>query len=603
MVAKLSTQVRLLTAKLYNFNSIIPIIIIPVLFSCTTTQQKQAESKDREFYKDRAATSAAQFQKEINSKYEDLSENYKVIQKIKVPAKGDFVYSLTLSPDGTKSAYLWKEPWMGGTRCSVWIDDKKVSPYFGFIWEGIAFCSDGSKVAYCPAVSQNNESVWVNNNTISPDFSHALDAVFSPDCSKVAYRAVTHRDYDPKAWGKNSVWINGTRLSPEGSSAFSGAPLFSPDGSKVAYVLKVDKKWSVWINDKRVSPEFDEEIWGDSLIFSPDGSRLAYTVRYSNAPSIWINDKLRFNNAGGLVFSPDGSKAAYYSYGKKSVYIDDKKVSPELSFSHKLVFSSDSSKVAYYVSEGKKRSIWINDRKVSPEFSADLIYDLVFSPDSSTVAYRVNYFGKHEAIWINNKKMSPDLRRIKFAKDHFSKTGEVIFAGLDMEKQEMLHATTVEHVKTESITAPTKKYFGEVTSIDITEYGVYKAEIVKSETSPKAVGALHTLASATLIEQTEKIPAKPGIRFGFRYTINGYPNGEKVDIMLRMVSPVLKRPKDNKEFSVQEFVVQNKTIGDNTYCDYTFGEATWQMVSGEWRIQILYKGKKLAEKTFYVYKP
>lgn len=264
-------------------------------------------------------------------------------------------------------------------------------------------------------------------------------------------------------------------------------------------------------------------------------------------------------------------------------------MSPELSFSHNLVFSSDGSKVAYYVFEGKKKSVWVNDRKVSPEFSADLLYDLIFSPDGSAVIYRVDYFGNHGAIWMNDKKISPDLRRIKFAKEHFSKTGEVIFAGLDIEKQEILHATTAEHLK--AATASTSKYFGELTSIDITEYGMYKAEVVKSEASPKAVGALQTLASATLIQQTEKVPAKPGIRFGFRYTINGFPKGEKVDIKFRVISPAFD----------QELVFPNKIIGDNTYCDYGFGKTSG--IPGEWRLQLFHNGKKLAEKTFNVYKP
>jgi hypothetical protein len=594
--------------KLIKSWGIILITIVPLLFSCASTQQKQSESRDAEFYKDRKVTSDTKGQTEVKSKDVTLLEDYRVIQRIKIPTKyllspGDFFRCLTLSPDGKKLAYIWKGVSIGRGSCSAWIDDNKVSPDFDFIWEGISLCSDGSKVAYSAPGSSNNMFVWVNNNKISPEFRHTLDVAFSPDCSRVAYRAITHRDYDSnKAWGKNSIWINSTRVSPEGSAAYSGKPVFSPDGSKVAYAVKIDKKSSVWINDKRVSPEFDGEISQHQLIFSPDGSRVAYSVMHDKF-SIWINDKRQFNNAGGLVFSPDGSKVAYYSYEKKSVYIDDKKVSPELGFSHGLVFSPDGSKLAYYVYEGKKKSVWINDKKVSPDFSADLIWDLVFSPDSSSVAYRLDYFGKHECIWINDKKLSPDLRWIKFAKEHFSKTGEVIFAGLNVDKQEILHAATVEHAIPDSVTGPTKRYFGEVTSIDITEYGIYKAEVVKSEASPSGVGAAQTLASATLIEQTEKIPATPGTRFGFRYTINGFPNGEKVDVTFKVISPVIKRPKDNKEFSVQEFVFQNKTIGYNTYCDYGFGGGTWGMVPGEWRLQLFHNEKKLAEKIFYIYKP
>jgi hypothetical protein len=334
---------------------VISIILIPLLFSCAATQQKQVESKDTDFYKDRRVTSDAKGQTEVKSKNETLLEDYRVIQRIKIPAKyllspGDFFRCLTFSPDGKRLAYIWKGVSIGGGSCSAWIDDNKVSPDFDFIWEGIAFCSNGSNVAYSAPGSSNNMYVWVNNNKISPEFRHTLDVSFSPDCSKVAYRAITHRDYDPnKGWGKNSIWINSTRISPEG------------------YAARIGKKSSVWINDKKVSPDFDGEIQPD-LIFSPDGTSIAYGVWHEKLSSIWINDKCQFNNAGGLVFSPDGSKVAYYSFEKKSVLIDDKKVSPELGFSHKLVFSPNGSKVAYYVSEGKKSLSGLMIKKYRPIF-------------------------------------------------------------------------------------------------------------------------------------------------------------------------------------------------------------------------------------------
>jgi Tol biopolymer transport system component len=381
----------------------------------------------------------------ITSRGENLLEGYRVIQRLEFPAKEGDVYSLTLNSDGRRLAYLWR----GKRRSSVWIGDKKVSPDFGNITEVIAFCPDGSKVAYSAEARLNNMSVWVNNSRISPEFSQIVNVVFSPDCSTVAYRAVTHRDFDPKAWGKNSIWINGTRVSPEGSSAYPREPLFSPDGSKVAYVAEIDMKWSAWINDKRVSPEFDM-IEGD-LIFSPDGSSVAYTGVRDKIASIWIDGKRQFDNAYGPVFSPDGSRIAYRKKEEGrawSVYINNKKVSPQFRLASNLVFSPDGSKVAYSGGGDKENQyVWIDDKRVSPEFSAFLIGDLVFSPDGLSVAYRVLlYRGKDgliSSIWINDKKVSPEFRNVIFAKEHFTKTGEIIFAGFDGEKREILHATPV----------------------------------------------------------------------------------------------------------------------------------------------------------------
>ena len=395
-------------------------IVLFFLFSCAPTQQVEIMSKDK-----------------------NLIEGYKIMQRTKLLAKEGDVYSLTLNSDGKKLAYLWR----GKRRSSIWIGDKKVSPDFGYITELIAFCPDGSKVTYAAEARLNNMSLWVNNNKISLEFSEILNVVLSPDCSTVAYRAIAHRDVDPgKAMGKNSIWINGTRMSPEGSNAYPGKPLFSPDGSKVAYLVEVGKKWSVWINDKRVSPEF-EMIEGD-LIFSPDGSSVAYTVRHDKKPSIWIDGKRQFDDAIGPVFSPNGSKIAYRKVegGAWSVYINKEKVSPQFSFASNLAFSPDGSKVAYSAGGDKEnRYVYINDKKMSPEFSGSFVSvgDFVFSPDGSSVAYRVSYLGKHESIWINDKRVSPEFRNVKFAKEHFSKTGEVIFAGFDSEKREILHAMPV----------------------------------------------------------------------------------------------------------------------------------------------------------------
>jgi tetratricopeptide (TPR) repeat protein len=48
--------------KLHNFRPMLLIIVIPILFSCATTQQKQVESKDAQFYNNRGIGNAAKGQ-------------------------------------------------------------------------------------------------------------------------------------------------------------------------------------------------------------------------------------------------------------------------------------------------------------------------------------------------------------------------------------------------------------------------------------------------------------------------------------------------------------------------------------------------------------
>lgn len=150
-----------------------------------------------------------------------------------------------------------------------------------------------------------------------------------------------------------------------------------------------------------------------------------------------------------LTISPDGSKLAYSAKsGKKwSIYIDDRRISPEFDSVWGSVFSPDGSKVAYMAKSGEKCSLWINEKKVSPEFEYTTFP--LFSPDGFKVAYSVNKGGtiKYDYprggrwfVMVNDKKVSPEFDQVAFAEEHFKKTGELIFAGYDKKRHEILLA-------------------------------------------------------------------------------------------------------------------------------------------------------------------
>ena len=69
-----------MTNKLYESTILISLIFIPILFSCATTQQKQGESKDAEFFNNRGAIYAAkgQYDQAISdfNKALEMSPNY-----------------------------------------------------------------------------------------------------------------------------------------------------------------------------------------------------------------------------------------------------------------------------------------------------------------------------------------------------------------------------------------------------------------------------------------------------------------------------------------------------------------------------------------------
>lgn len=119
------------------------------------------------------------------------------------------------------------------------------------------------------------------------------------------------------------------------------------------------------------------DIWG--LTLSRDGKNAAYIN--VNTKSVWKNgarvsgEGMQVSCAIDLAFiaiNADGSKVAYFAYpkGEKKTYvwINDKRVSPELFCVGFGDFSSEGSRVGYSGSMNNRTSIWINDKKVSPEF-------------------------------------------------------------------------------------------------------------------------------------------------------------------------------------------------------------------------------------------
>jgi WD40 repeat protein len=153
-----------------------------------------------------------------------------------------FVWDLTFSPDGSKVVY--------------WAQKGEVELIIGkgfFLGKGF---------------------VMINDKPVSPEFDGVGAPIFSPDGSKVAYIAtkylagtvIYHSVKTPELRAKKLyagyVMVNDKRVSPEFDGV--GVPTFSPDGSKVAYRATKDEKVFVMVNDKKVSPEFDNIVFAEA---------------------------------------------------------------------------------------------------------------------------------------------------------------------------------------------------------------------------------------------------------------------------------------------------------------------------------------------------
>jgi Domain of unknown function (DUF3859) len=140
--------------------------------------------------------------------------------------------------------------------------------------------------------------------------------------------------------------------------------------------------------------------------------------------------------------------------------------------------------------------------------------------------------------------------------------------------------------------------------IDVVEYGIYRTETTKrTETPGTAGGFVRTLTNIRNSEVTRTVPARPGVRFGFRYNVVGAPDGTQVPVTIvdKFPKQGLHKPGSADAFYREEYVAQ-KTIGKESYTDYGF-DHDWELVPGTWTIELWYQGRKLAEQSFTVIKP
>ena len=134
----------------------------------------------------------------------------------------------------------------------------------------------------------------------------------------------------------------------------------------------------------------------------------------------------------------------------------------------------------------------------------------------------------------------------------------------------------------------------------IIEYGVFKAEPAKKVVGAgTSLGHMVTLEKITLVEQTESIVAKKGLRFGIRYRVKG-ADPETTVVTIKLRHPAMTNPKTGKTFTLEQWTPKPKVDGFS-YAGFTM-DSDWEMVSGDWTFEVWADGSKLAEKSFSVTK-
>ena len=143
-----------------------------------------------------------------------------------------------------------------------------------------------------------------------------------------------------------------------------------------------------------------------------------------------------------------------------------------------------------------------------------------------------------------------------------------------------------------------------VDRIELLDVGLYRAERAGQMGAPGSVaGNINRLTSVTFYERTTRVPARIGIRFGVRFDLIGEPARAVVPLraIWRFPAPGLRDPKGGKTYtqSVEEF---SSPIGEPRQRGYGF-DNDWELVPGDWTLEILHGQNRLLTQTFTVYRP
>ena len=115
---------------------------------------------------------------------------------------------------------------------------------------------------------------------------------------------------------------------------------------------------------------------------------------------------------------------------------------------------------------------------------------------------------------------------------------------------------------------------------------------------PQSTAGYATLGELVITKQTEIVPLRKGIGFGFTWRAEGLPRIAKVVYLIE--HPMITKP-GGKQLRSFEEPMEHETLGgvlETTDC-YMLSE-DHELVAGEWSMTILYNGAPLAKRTFRV---
>ncbi len=251
------------------------------------------------------------------------------------------------------------------------------------------------------------------------------DAAISPDGKNVAYRVVESVGSQENEF----IVLN----NQEGKRYFNVGVIFSPDGQRIAYVVRERGNKGFVVLDGKEGPKYDMV---SDIHFSPDSKNITYKATINYTPFLILNNEIidpkkydairpffTFSQDSKLVyqgykktddeifliigeretkfphwiidipvFSPDGNKMAYKGKNNEGDFVVAIATGNKIQ-AHKgayedidaITFSPNSENIAYSACDGEKCFLVINGVREKKYYNK--INDIVLSPDSKSFAY------------------------------------------------------------------------------------------------------------------------------------------------------------------------------------------------------------------------
>jgi Tol biopolymer transport system component len=258
-----------------------------------------------------------------------------VTQVTDSPEEGDDAGGYLLSPDGSKVAYVADDgAW------DLWVVNTDGTGHLRLTQNGEGYPSRHGSMSWSPDGSRIAFTSTAGVEVINADGTgrNALtdaggEPVWAPDGSTILFLVW---DFDT---GERHIW----RVSSDGSgqeqltnSGFYSAIAYSPDGAKVLHTYSTEVGMPGWV--AVMNADGSGQILlaeGGGPIWSPDGSKIAFTVDPGGPGSGCEGRILHVINSDGSgdvtiatpcnlwprAWSPDGAWYAYFSYPDFEIHV------------------------------------------------------------------------------------------------------------------------------------------------------------------------------------------------------------------------------------------------------------------------------------------